>query len=117
MPCSITYRLERSGLAPVRDSSPVTEPPLSSPGILLHIGKGELELYIYESASAREADQARLDASKYLVYPAPLPMQAVPTLVTSANLIAILHTRNDHLRERVSDAITAGPPQPPSSRP
>jgi len=105
------------GLAPVRDSQPVTEPPLSFPGILLHVGRGDLELYIYESATARERDQARLDRNKYLVYPAPLQMQPVPTLITSANLIAILHTRNDHLRERVSDAITAGPPQPPSSRP
>ena len=117
MPCSVIYRLERSGLAPVRDSSAVTEPPLSFPGVLLHLGRGELELYIYGSASERERDQSRLDASKYVVYPAPMPMRPVPTLITSANLIAVLHSRNDHLRERVSDAITAGPPQPPSSRP
>lgn len=117
MPCSVIYRLERAGLAPARDSNPVTEAPLQFPGILLRLGRAELELYIYESASARERDQSRLDASKYVVYPAPMPMQPVPTLVTSANLIAILHSRNDHLRERISDAITAGPPQPPSSRP
>ena len=118
--CSIFERLDRSGLAPIRDSAGVVNQSLSPRGERLKIGRGELELYIYESASAREAEQARLDASKYVVYPAPLPMQPVPTLVTSANLIAILHTRNDHLRERVSDAITAGPPQPPknpSSRP
>ena len=118
MPCSVIYRLERAGLAPVRDSSPVTEEPLQFPGVLLKLGaRGEVELYIYESASARERDQARLDARKYVVYPAPMPMQPVPTLITSANLIAILHSRNDHLRERVSDAITAGPPQPPTTRP
>ena len=117
MPCSVIYRLERAGLAPVRDSSPVTEEPLQFPGILVRLGRGELELYLYESASARERDQARLDASKYVVYPAPMPMQPRPTLITSANLIAILHSRNDHLRERVSDAITAGPPQPSTIRP
>lgn len=117
-PCSVIYRLERAGLAPVRDSAAVTEEPLQSRGLMLKLGaRGDLELYIYESASARERDQSRLDPSKYVVYPAPMPMRPVPTLITSANLIAILHSRNDHLRERVSDAITAGPPQPSPIRP
>ena len=115
--CAIFERLDRSGLAPIRDSAVATEEPLQARGQLLKLGRGELELYIYESASSRERDQARLDASKYVVYPAPMPMRPVPTLITSANLIAILHSRNDHLRERVSDAITAGPPQPSPIRP
>ena len=115
--CQVTYRLERSGLVPLRDSAPVREDPLQFPGVKLSIGRGELEIYIYGSATERERDQARLDRSKYVVYPAPMPMSPVPTLVTSENLIAILHSRNDHLRERVSDAITAGPPQPSPIRP
>lgn len=115
--CGIFERLDRSGLAPIRDSVPVTEAPLQATGQKLRLGRGELELYIYESASARERDQARLDPTKYVVYPAPMPIRPVPTLITSANLIAILHSRNDHLRERVSDAVTAGPPQPSPIRP
>lgn len=115
--CAIFERLDRSGLAPIRDSAVATEEPLQARGQLIRVGRGELELYIYESASARERDQTRLDASNYVVYPAPMPMRPVPTLITSANLIAILHSRNDHLRERVSDAITAGPPQPSPIRP
>ena len=115
--CAIFERLDRSGLAPIRDSAVATEEPLQAKGQLIKVGRGELELYIYESASSRERDQARLDASKYVVYPAPMPMHPLPTLITSANLIAILHSRNDHLRERVSDAITAGPPQTSPVRP
>ena len=115
--CQVTYRLERGGLVPVRDSARVMEEPLQFPGVLLRLGRGELEVYLYESASSRERDQARLDRTKYVVYPAPMPMRPVPTLITSANLIAILHSRNDHLRERVSDALTAGPPQPSPIRP
>jgi len=115
--CAIFERLDRSGLAPRRDSTVATEEPLEARGQLIKLGRGELELYIYESASTRERDQTRLDASKYVVYPASMPMRPVPTLITSANLIAILHSRNDHLRERVSDAITAGPPQPTPIRP
>jgi hypothetical protein len=95
----------------------VREDGLQFPGVKLRVSRGELEIYIYESASNRERDEARLDRSKYVVYPAPLPMSPVPTLISSANLIAILHSRNDHLRERVSDAITAGPPQPSTIRP
>src|SRR5438128_2417776 len=69
--CQVTYRLERAGLAPIRDSVPVREEPLQFPGVKLTIGRGDLEVYIYGSASERERDQARLDRSKYVVYPAP----------------------------------------------
>lgn len=53
-------------------------------------------------------------AANYVAYAAPMPMRPLPTVISSVNLIAILHSRNDHLRERVADAITAGPPQPPN---
>src|SRR5687768_3207950 len=50
--CSIFERLDRSGLAPIRDSVVATEAPLQTKGLLMKLGRGELELYIYESASA-----------------------------------------------------------------
>lgn len=116
--CSVVYRLDRSGLVPRLDSSAApTESPLTPKGRLLRVGKSELELYFYPDAASREREQRSLEAAKYVQYPAPVPMTPVPTLITSANLIAILHSRNDHQRERVSDALTAGPPQPPSKRP
>jgi hypothetical protein len=97
------------------DSSATTEPPLGGPGVLLRVGASELEIYIYPDAKSREREEAKLDRTKYVDYSAPLSMRPQPTLIHSANLIAILHSRNDHQRERVADAITAGPPQP--SRP
>jgi hypothetical protein len=111
--CAVVERLERAGLAPRVDSSGMTEPPLTPPGVLVRVGASELELYIYPDAGSREREEATLDRSKYLDYAAPVSMNARPTLIHSANLIAILHSRNDHQRERVADAITAGPPQPP----
>lgn len=105
-------RLDRAGLAPRRDSSPeVSEAPLTARGTLFRINTSELEIYLYESASARERDEAKLERSRYLRAEDPVSMQTLPTLIHSANLIAILHSRNDHQRERVSDALTAGPPQ------
>lgn len=110
--CSVFERLDRAGLAPRRDSAGATEPPLSLKGFLIRIGNSELELYVYSDAGAREREEAKLDRTKYLEYPAPLTMRTQPTLIRSANLIAVLHSRNEHQRERVTDAITAGPPQP-----
>jgi hypothetical protein len=79
---------------------------------LLHIGNADVELYLYPDARAREREEALLERGKYVEYDAPLSMRPLPTLIRSVNLIAILHSRNDHQRERVADAITAGPPQP-----
>jgi hypothetical protein len=113
-------RLDRAGLAPRIDSAGAMEPPLASKGQLLRVGNSELELYIYADASDRERDQARLNRTNYADPAAPLSMRPLPTLIYSVNLIAILHSRNEHQRERVADAITAGPPQPPkppTSRP
>jgi len=110
--CAVFERLDRAGLAPRRDSSSASEPPLAPRGTLLRIGNSELELYIYSDAKTRELEEGKLDRSKYVDYAAPVTMQPLPTLIHSANLIAILHSRNDHQRERVADALTAGPPQP-----
>jgi len=112
--CWVFDRLERAGLAPRRDTSVVSERPLTVKGSQLKVGNADLELYFYSDWRAREREQRLLNKAKYVSFDAPT-LQSLPTLIHNANLIAILHSRNDHLRERVSDAITAGPPQPPTS--
>jgi hypothetical protein len=117
--CNVFDRLDRAGLAPRRDTTIVTEEPLSPKGTQILVGNAKLELYVYPDVRTRERDQGKLDRTKYVSFDAPT-MQSQPTLIYNANLIAILLSRNDHLRERVSDAITAGPPQPspqPTSKP
>jgi hypothetical protein len=115
--CSVFERLDRAGLAPRRDSAPATEPPLTARGQLIHFGRGELEVYVFADAATREREEARLDRDKYVLPAATLGMRPLPTLITSSNLLAILHSRNEHLRERVADALTAGPPQPSAPQP
>ena len=114
--CSVMERLDRAGLAPRQDSGRVTEAPLSSRGVAIQVGRSELRIFIYADRAERERDQARLDTSKYVQPSEPLSMQVEPTLITSENLLAILRSRSDHQRERVSDALTAGPPQNPGTR-
>ena len=105
-------RLDRSGLAPRVDSTPADEAPLTAPGILIHLGSSEVELYLYPDQDARERAQRALDRTRYVAYDAGQSIRAEPTLITSVNMIAILHSTSSKQRERVSDAITAGPPQP-----
>jgi hypothetical protein len=111
--CSVVERLERAGLAPRQEPERVREAPLSAPGVALMLGRSELRVFIYADRGARERDQAKLDATKYVRATDPLSMQAEPTLIATENLLAILRSRNDHQRERVADALTAGPPQSP----
>jgi len=114
--CHVFDRLDRAGLAPRHDSTVVTEPPLTPTGAQILVGNAKLELYLYPDVRTREREQGKLDRTKYVSFDAPT-MQSQPTLIYNTNLIAILFSRNDHLRERVSDVITAGPPQPPSAQP
>lgn len=109
--CSVTERLEAAGLAPRRDSSEVRDEKLVHPGVRFTVGNSELDVFIYADSSARRTDEARLDHAAFVAYDQPQTMRAEPTLIRSANLLAILRSRNDHQRERVADAITAGPPQ------
>jgi hypothetical protein len=114
--CSVVERLDRAGLAPRQELGRVREAPLSAAGVAIRLGRSELRIFLYADRQARERDQARLDSTKYVPASEPLSMQAEPTLIASENLLAVLRSRSDHQRERVSDALTAGPPQRPGTK-
>ena len=109
--CNIIERLDRAGLAPRLDSGTVRVERLTLPGARLHIGTSELEVFLYPDTPSRERDEARLDKSAFVESSAEPGMRREPTLIRNANVLAILHSVSAHQRERVSDAITAGPPQ------
>lgn len=114
--CAVFDRLDHAGLAPRRDSTSakVELSPLTIPGARLLLGNAALEVFVYADASAREKDEARLDKSKYIDASDEPTLRGEATLIRNANLLAVLYSRNDHQRERVSDALTAGPPPRPS---
>ena len=114
--CSVLYRLDRAGLAPHLDSAATPdEKSLSGSSFVVKIGsQARLEVFLYPDSLARIADEKRLDKSKLVGATAPQTILRERTLIENDNLVALLTSINDHQRERVSDALTAGPPQPPS---
>lgn len=113
--CAVFDRLDHAGLAPRRDSTAgvVDLAPLTQRGTRLLIGNAELDVFIYPDTARRVQDEARLDRSKYIEATDEPTLRGEATLIRNANLLAVLRSRNDHQRERVSDALSAGPPQAP----
>jgi hypothetical protein len=111
--CAVFERLDHAGLAPRRDSSAgsVALTPLAERGSRLLLGNAQLDVFIFPDESTRQHEVARLDRSQFIEATDEPTLRGEATLITNANLLAVLRSRNDHQRERVSDALSAGPPQ------
>ena len=111
--CEVFKALDRAGLAPRRDSTTaaVVLAPLNESGTRFLLGGAQLDVFVYPNAAARERDEARLDRTKFIEASDEPTLRGEATLIRNVNLLAILRSRNDHQRERVSDALSAGPPQ------
>ena len=121
--CSVLYRLERAGLAPRLDSTGKVEEKSIGRGagegaatsFVVNIGlRARLEVFLYGDSAARIADETHLDRKQFVNGTQEQTILRERTLVENANLVGLLTSINAHQRERVSDALTAGPPQPPS---
>jgi len=112
--CSILYRLERSGFVPKIDSgAKPTEKSLTGKPLVMTIGRGAtLEVYLYPDSATRVADGAKLDRAHLVSATAEQTIERERTLIESSNIIGLLTSLSSHQRERVSDALIAGPPQP-----
>jgi hypothetical protein len=109
--CQVRERLVRSGLAP-HDTSRDKLPVLGPAPAVYRIGKGELAVYLFADSNARARAATQLDTVKYIAAAQPLTILSQTTVIENDNLLALLFSKNDQQRERVSDALTAGPPQP-----
>ena len=116
--CSVIYRLERAGLAPKIDSTAKpSERTLGGTPLMLKIGlSAQLELHLYPDSASRVAAAAKVDRKEFVSGTAPQTIKRERTLIESANLIGLLTSINAHQRERVSDALIAGPPQPEQAK-
>ena len=111
--CSVLYRVERSGVAPHVDSTgKADEKSLTGRPLLIKFGTASrLEVFFYPDSAARIADGKRLDRAALVGATSQQTIRRERTLIENGNLIGLLSSINDRLRERVSDALTAGAPQ------
>lgn len=108
--CTIFDRLERAGLAPQRGDS-VRMAFLRIGGQTWRLGRATLHVFRYRDSVARHDDWVMLDS----VTARPrtdtvTTWQGTPTLLVNDNLLAILLSDNGEQVDRVSLALTAGPP-------
>jgi hypothetical protein len=111
IPCQVRQRLERSGLAP-RDSSSSDLPALGPVPAVFRVGRGSLVVYLFADSATRARAATRLDTVTFVAAERPLTILSRATVIQNDNLLALLYSKNEQQRERVSDALMAGPPQP-----
>jgi hypothetical protein len=81
------------------------------------IGKSSrLEVFVYPDEKSLAKDVAKLDTMRVAPTGDSVDWNGTPTLIRSANLAAVFVGDNPRQIERLSLAITAGPPQPGSQR-
>lgn len=113
-PCQVRKRLEQSGVAP-RDTTLASLgelPQLGPAPIALEVGTAGLAVYLFADSMARHSAAATIDTALYVAPGRDLTMASKGTAIASDNLLALHFSRRDQQRERVADALLAGPPQP-----
>jgi hypothetical protein len=111
-PCQVKSRLDAAGVAPRADSAAPELPALGVAPTVYLVGKAPLAVYRYPDSTARARGARMLDTAKFIAPSAALTMRGEATAIQNDNLLALLFSRNDLQRERVSDAFLAGAPQP-----
>jgi len=111
-PCAVQKRLEAAGVAPQSAKSLPDLPSLGATPTLYTLGRSGLAIYLFADSAARSRAARTLDTLRYVSQAKELTMRGETTAIQSDNLLALLFSRNEQQRERVSDALTAGPPQP-----
>lgn len=112
IPCAVLARLGAAGLAPQKAASLPDLPALAVTPLLFTVGRSGLAVYLYADSAARARAARTLDTLQYVSPARELTMRGETTVIQNDNLLALLYSRIDQQRERVSDALTAGAPQP-----
>ena len=109
--CQVRERLTRSGLAP-HDTTREALPSLGPAPFVYRLGRGGLAVYLFPDSNARLRAARTLDTVKYVRAPGAPTMVSQAMVIENDNLLGLLFSKNDQQIERVSDALTAGAPQP-----
>lgn len=110
--CQVFMRLDQAGVAPRRDSVLPDLPAVGVTPLVYMIGKNGLAVYLFPDTAARAKAARALDTLHFVPPSASLTMRGEATVIQNDNLLGLLYSRLDQQRERVSDALMAGAPQP-----
>jgi len=105
---SLEKRLDLQGMAPRRLPAPVRHSFLAVAGTAYQLGNAELQVFIYDDTAAVARDVSRLDTITVSPLSEPVQWPKKATLVTNANLAAILLSDSPLQIERVQRALMAG---------
>ena len=110
--CSIEKRLEQSGfVARKPDEENPRRLGFSVAPVVYTLGRARLEIFLYPDENGLARDLAGLDTTIAAPRGQRNDWQIPPRFVRSENLIAVFLTRNEQQAERLTLALTAGPPQ------
>ncbi len=110
--CQLFTRLEQAGVAPRRAGGAKDLPRLGPASTIYSIGTATLATYFFPDTTTRARAARTLDTLHFISPGASLTTRGEATAIQNDNLLALLYSRSDQQRERVSDALMAGAPQP-----
>ncbi|MDO8501448.1 MAG: hypothetical protein Q7S20_06370 [Gemmatimonadaceae bacterium] len=115
--CTVEKRLRQSGFVArrIEGESPKRAGFSVSPTVY-SLGKSRLEIFLYKNEAALARDLSAMDTVLVAPRGTTAAWEMPPILIRSANLAAVILTANQRQAERVTLALTAGPPQPGSPR-
>jgi len=109
----VEKRLEKSGFVPRKLSvTGARRSGFSVAPTVYVLGDARLEVFIYPSESGLSRDLVNIDTLSAAPRGTPGAWEMTPTFVRSANLAAVFLTNDPTEAERLTLALTAGPPQP-----
>lgn len=115
--CSVEKRLEQSGFVLRRAVVPgPRRAGFSVTPTTYLLGSAKLEVFVYPDEQSLVRDWAELDTLRASPRGTTTVWEAPPTLVRSANLAALFLSDSPEKSDRLALALTAGAPQPGTTR-
>jgi hypothetical protein len=109
--CSVEKRLKRSGFVATRiESESPARAGFSVKPVVYTLGRGRLEVFIYDDAESMNRDMAGIDTLAVAPAGAAADWPAPPRLIRNGNLAAVYMDQTARQAERLEMALTAGAP-------
>jgi hypothetical protein len=115
--CNVESRLRQAGfVVKLKPGESPERPGFTVKPVVYGVGRGRLEVFVYDDEAALERDMAKMDTVRVAPPGANATWETPPVLIRSGNLAAVFLTDSPQQAERLALALTAGAPQPGSPR-